>query len=162
MKWRRRHWPWWIGVMATLLFWLARAWLPDPQPVVSGEPFQAVVVGVVDGDTLDLTGQRVRLYGVDAPEKGQPYGVPAIACLSTLVVGRTVTVEPMGTDPYGRLLAVLWVEGQDINAALVAQGCAWAYPGTGEAYRDEEAQARAQGLGLWAQPNPIPPWEWRK
>jgi len=155
----RRRLSWW-GVLPVVLTALVfHLWM---SALSEAKPFRAPVLEVVDGDTVRVPGYTVRLYGVDAPEKDQPFGSQATGCLAALVWGRVVEVHPRDRDRYGRLVAVLWVDGQDVNAGLVAQGCAWAYPKTGQDYRDEEFQARLQGRGLWSLPNPIPPWEWRK
>ena len=146
-----------IGILLAVLVVLVRAWLAHLDVA------SQVVTQVVDGDTVVLmNGERVRLYGVDAPEQSQPFGPEARACLAAMVMGKMVEVHPKGRDRYGRLLAVLVVADEEVNAALVAQGCAWAYPGTGDAYRPAEALARSRGLGLWALSSPIPPWEWRR
>ncbi len=152
--------PWWA---ALLLILAALAWERWGRAEIdSPEAFQAPVLEVVDGDTVRIPGYTVRLYGVDAPEKDQPFGPQATMCLAALVWGRIVEVYPRDEDRYGRLVAVLKVGDREVNETLVARGCAWAYPKTGREYRDEERRAREQGLGLWSQPDPIPPWEWRR
>lgn len=155
-----RRLSWWGALLLSLVVVMLQVWMASWAE--KGESFRAPVLEVVDGDTVRVPGYTVRLYGVDAPEKDQPFGSQATGCLAALVWGRVVEVHPRDTDRYGRLVAVLVVDGQEVNAILVAQGCAWAYPQTGQDYRDEELQARLQGRGLWALPHPIPPWEWRK
>lgn len=155
-----RRLPWWAALLVAIAALLWQFWVE--QAVEEEEPFMAVVIEVVDGDTVKVPGYTIRLYGVDAPEKDQPFGPQATRCLERLVAGRLVQVLPKGEDRYGRLVAVLVVGDQEVNQALVVQGCAWAYPRTGREYQDEEELARLQGLGLWSQPDPIPPWEWRE
>jgi micrococcal nuclease len=135
------------------------------RPVLEG-----VVVGVVDGDTVDVRLQsgvvRIRLHAVDAPERGQPYGEAAKQALSRLAFGHAVDVEPIEQDRYDRLVARLWVGGIDVNAELVKLGHAWVY----RRYADEavhcanEKAARDLRRGLWSLPpaQRIAPWEWRK
>jgi micrococcal nuclease len=94
--------------------------------------FQAKVVGVADGDTIsvlrDKTTYRIRLHGIDAPERGQPYGSRAKQYASELAFGTVVTVEPVDRDQYGRLVAdVRLPDGRSLNAEMVRAGCAWWY-----------------------------------
>ena len=128
------------------------------------------VVSVVDGDTLTLltparTELKVRLDGIDAPEKDQPWGARSKQALSDRVFGRSVSVRSKGRDRYGRTLGVVAAGGADVNAALVRGGAAWAYR---RYLADDrlirlEAEARAAKRGLWALPpgQTTPPWEWR-
>ena len=129
------------------------------------------MVGVTDGDTVtveDHDGQRtrVRLWGIDAPERDQPGGEPARTHCAAIALWQTVDVQEVARDKFARLLAVLVRPGQNgrpdwsINGNMVRMGHAWAY-GT-RRWRNAEARAKNEGRGLWAQDNPIPPWEWRK
>lgn len=133
----------------------------------------AATVTVVDGDTVTYAGQRLRLYGVDAPEKAQPYGPSATACLAALVAGGVERIEYVGYDsahcrPVVRLTVQSTVlSGADVSVLLVERGCAWWY--TQYAPHDaalQAAQATAQHLniGLWALPadKRVAPWVWRK
>jgi len=126
------------------------------------------VVGVTDGDTLTvLTPERqdikVRLAGIDAPERGQPFGQHSKAALAELTFNKTVCVESQGTDRYERLLGLVFVEGLDVNAELLRRGMAWLY----RRFSDDpgllalEAKAKADRVGLWNDPQPQPPWEFR-
>lgn len=112
-------------------------------------------VRVVDGDSLEAAGERIRLYGIDAPELSQTCrkagadyacGQEAREALKRLAGGRAVECEGHGRDRYGRLLAVCRAGGIDLNGRQVLDGRAVAYGG----YADEEAQARAAGRGIWA------------
>ncbi len=141
---------------------------------LSGESFSGKVVAVTDGDTLKVlrtTGSRkeevkVRLWGIDCPEKRQPYGQAAKKAASDLAFGQVVTVEIRSHDRYGR--TVSWVtlpDGRTLNLELVRQGFAWwyeQYAKKAENLKATEAEARAAARGLWADANPIPPWRWRR
>jgi len=126
------------------------------------------VVGVHDGDTLTVLDaasvqHKVRLQGIDAPERGQPFGTVARERLAALTMGQTVTVETLGQDRYGRTLGRIVIEGQDVNRQMVLDGLAWHYVrySKAEALTAAEREARAAGRGLWADREPVPPWEWR-
>jgi micrococcal nuclease len=132
--------------------------------------YAARVVGIADGDTItvltvDRTQQRIRLNGIDAPETGQDFGSRAKEAASELAFGKMVTIEPLGADRYGRNVAnVTLPDGRMLNRELVRQGMAWWYrkyaPNDAE-LANLEAKARTSESGLWSQPNPIPPWDWR-
>jgi endonuclease YncB( thermonuclease family) len=109
----------------------------------------------IDGDTIELSGVRMRLRGIDAFERGQPCekggaafdcGARATAALKAFAAGHAVTCDGRGLDRYGRLLAVCTAAGRDLNAAMVDAGWAVAYGG----YETEEARARLSGAGAWA------------
>jgi endonuclease YncB( thermonuclease family) len=129
-----------------------------------------VVTGVTDGDTvdarLDSGTVRIRMHAIDAPERGQAYGQAAKGALSRLVFGKAVQVEPIEQDRYDRLVARLWIDDLDVNAAMVEQGYAWVYRTYADdpAYCDYEKAARDLKRGLWAAPRDqvIAPWEWRR
>jgi len=115
---------------------------------------------VVDGDTLDVEGTRVRMFGIDAPESSQscsdaarapyPCGRVATEALASMVGGRPVTCEPRDRDRYGRVVAVCSVGGVDLNRWMVARGLAVAYVRYSTDYAADEARARQGRLGLWA------------
>ena len=135
---------------------------------VHAEEFSGRVVGVADGDTITvLVGvepRRVRLAGIDAPERGQPFGQRAKQALSRLVFGRTVRVVVRGQDRYGRLLGeVLLPDGASLNERLVKEGWAWHYTRYSKDQRlaEQEATARRSRRGLWVDPRAMPPWEFR-
>jgi endonuclease YncB( thermonuclease family) len=140
-------------------------------PAVADEPvLQGTVVGVVDGDTVDVRLEsgmiRLRLHAIDAPESGQPHGKAAKQALSALVFGKAVEVEPFEQDRYDRLVARLWLGGEDINAAMLKGGHAWTYRRYARepAYCAYEQAARDLGRGLWRLPvdQRVAPWEWRQ
>ncbi|ART61548.1 hypothetical protein CBP36_21415 (plasmid) [Acidovorax carolinensis] len=124
---------------------------------------------VIDGDTVavlsaDRKMTRCRLYGIDAPEKGQAYGEVSKKSLSDLAYRKVLDVRLTGTDRYGRAICRLLLDGVDINREQVARGMAWVYRRYSQdrAYFDAEAGARSQRLGLWAGTNPVPPWDFRR
>ena len=127
------------------------------------------VVGVADGDSLTcLTPEKkqvkVRLHGIDAPERGQPYGNRSKQTLSDLVFGKDVEVEDRGTDQFKRMIGRVAVDGVDVNREMVAAGMAWHYTRYDQSgkLRDAEKAARDAKAGLWADPHACPPWEWRR
>ena len=134
----------------------------------------APIVGrasVVDGDTLEIGGVRIRLWGVDAPEASQmcqmasgerwPCGRRAAFALADFLGQRTVHCTPKEVDRYGRPVAVCTVGGVEVNRWLVAEGWALAYVAYGGGvYLDAQAQAKAQRKGIW-QGTFQPPWEYR-
>jgi endonuclease YncB( thermonuclease family) len=127
---------------------------------------------VIDGDTVEILGQRIRLGRVDAPESGQlcaaengriyRCGQTAALALSEKVGAANVSCEEMDTDRYGRTVATCSVNGEDLNRWLVSQGHALAYRQYGgDAYDAVEAEAKTAKRGVWAGPF-TPPWDWRK
>ena len=135
-------------------------------PLISLTADQSKVVKISDGDTITvLSGKeqtKVRLYGIDAPEKKQDYGQRSRQFLASLIAGQVVEVEPKDKDRYKRTLGIIYHKGQDINAQMVLNGYAWAYVKYSRIYVDQEKLARENKRGLWQSSNPTPPWEWRK
>ena len=131
--------------------------------------FTGKVVGVTDGDTITVLhngrGEKIRLNGIDCPEKGQAYGHKAKEAASALVYGKDVTIQTYGLDKYKRTIGdVTLPDGRNLNQELVQEGMCWWYRkyAAGDTMLERlEAEARAAGRGLWADPNPMPPWEWR-
>jgi len=128
------------------------------------------VVRVADGDTLSVldknnTQYKVRLHGIDTPERNQRYGKSAWNALSAMVSGKTVGVVVLGKDSYGRTDGTIYLDGTNINLAMVAAGHAWwyrYYAPDDRPLQAAESAAREKKLGLWAQPDPMPPWDWRR
>lgn len=133
------------------------------------------VLWVDDGDSLELRDDRgrrfrVRLRGIDAPERAQPYASVSRRNLSRLARGRAVTVSYEGVDKYGRLLAWVYVdEGVSVNLEQVRAGLAWHYVHPGRPWTADDAllaraeqEARAARRGLWARSHPLPPWQYRR
>ena len=140
------------------------------------------VVSIADGDTfallVDDVQYRVRLSGIDAPERGQPYANAARNALSDLIFRKQVRVESRKTDRYGRIIGRVWVQPRDcsrcgktldVSLALLTTGMAWWYRYYADEQPEEERgqyefaefEARAKGAGLWRNESPVPPWEWR-
>ena len=128
--------------------------------------FNGKVVSIHDGDTITvLQGKqqiKVRLFGVDAPELKQSYGKKSKQFLANLIAGQIVEVEENGKDRYKRTIGIVYLGNTDINAQMVANGYAWAYRKFSKKYTPQESQAKKQGLGLWRDKEPAPPWDWRK
>lgn len=126
---------------------------------------------VVDGDTVDVAGERVRLNGIDTPEANQTClgdagerwscGEEATLALTAIVGDQAITCKGEERDKYGRLIAVCFAEDKDLNAEMVRQGWALAYRKYSTDYVPEEADAKAQKIGLW-QGRFIAPWDWRR
>ena len=138
--------------------------------MVSAADFSGSVVGVLDGDTIEVLHnqhpERIRLSGIDCPEKSQAYGQKAKQAISALVFGKEVTLQTFGKDKYGRTIAdVLLSDGTNVNHSLVKYGWCWwyqKYAPRNTTLESLEGEAREAKRGLWADPYPVPPWEWRK
>ena len=136
-------------------------------PPLAWADFTGDVVGVADGDTItvlrDNKQVKVRLADIDAPEKAQPYGNKSKQALSALVYGKAVLVVEQGHDRYKRTIGRVYQGDVDVSAEQIKQGMAWVY----RKYSKDvsllplENEAKAQRLGLWADDEPVPPWEWR-
>lgn len=125
------------------------------------------VVGISDGDTLTVLVDRkpvkVRLEGIDAPERAQAFGARSREKLSEIVFGKTVRIVTYGTDRYGRTLGVVYIDGVNVNAKMIESGLAWHYKRySSDAELDRlERDARREKRGLWSDPAPVKPWNWR-
>lgn len=137
---------------------------------LSQADFSGRVVRVIDGDTVSvLSGKemyRVRLNGIDAPESKQAYGQRSKQSLIALAAQKNVLVIGNKQDRYGRYLGTIMNGNLNINAEQVKTGMAWAYRFHGKATDMNmlflEKMARSSGVGLWADPNPVEPWKWRR
>ena len=126
---------------------------------------------VIDGDTIELHDQRIRLHGIDAPEGGQTCqtaagkqwrcGTAAARALDGLTFGKTVVCAPQDTDRYGRIVAICKVAGLDLGRDLVEKGLAVAYRSYSRAYVQAEGKARSARRGIWAGRFQMP-WDWRR
>jgi endonuclease YncB( thermonuclease family) len=131
--------------------------------------FSGQVISVLDGDTIEVLHnqhpERIRLSGIDCPQKGQAYGKKAKQATSELVFGKEVTLQTHGKDKYGRTIAdVIMSDGININQMLVKNGWCWWYPkyAPGDTVLEElDREARQAKKGSWADPQPLPPWDWR-
>lgn len=130
------------------------------------------VIHVSDGDTIrieDKTGKKheIRFYGIDTPEKEQSYGNAATKFTSRSTFRKHVSVKVYDIDRYDRTVGVVMVDHVNVNQSLIENGLAWQYSRyCKESFCDEwkeaELQARQNRLGLWAENEPTPPWEWRR
>jgi len=139
-------------------------------PSLAVADFTGPVVSALDGDTIEVLHnthpERVRLSGIDCPEKGQAFGTRAKQAASALVFGKNVILQTHGQDKYGRTLGdVFLLDGTNVNHTLVKDGWCWWYrkyaPGN-TVLEELEKEAREAKKGLWVDPRPVPPWEWRK
>lgn len=158
------------ALLSPVVLLLALVCTPAGADVLEGR-----VVGVTDGDTVTVldaakTENKIRVAGIDAPEKAMPWGQKSKQALSDRVYGRDVRVDWSKRDRYGRIVGKVIVDGKDAGLALVGEGLAWHY----KKYENEqpladrleyarlENEARSMRRGLWSDPAPVPPWEWRK
>ena len=147
--------------------------------------FTGKVVGVSDGDTITMLGaenkqHKIRLVGIDAPEKAQAFGNVAKQRMSDMVFGKEVRVDVRKQDKYRRTVGRVWVASVECKAsdcpktldagmALLTMGLAWHYKQFApeqpkeerEQYSFADIEARARKVGLWCDPKPVPPCEWR-
>lgn len=140
----------------------------------SAETLYGRVVGVADGDTLTLLDRdnrqrKIRVAGIDAPEKGQPFGEVSRQNLARLVFDRNVRAECYKEDRYRRQVCRLFDGSRDVALAQLDAGLAWWFrryaaeqpPQERAEYASAEDRARADAVGLWRDRDPVPPWEWR-
>jgi endonuclease YncB( thermonuclease family) len=143
-----------------------------PVVIPEGDTVVGRCVGVHDGDSMTLlvdtpAGPRqskVRLDAIDAPELGQPFSNRSKQMLSGMVFDKECSVESLGPDKYGRTIGRVAVDGKDVNAAMIEAGMAWHFDkyDDRQSMADRQEAARKAGAGLWADPQPIAPGEWRK
>ena len=156
----------------TFALFLVCTWTPvvratDRPTGVPSEARWVKVDRVTDGDTIVLMDRtRVRLHGIDAPERDQPYGPIATAALEYMVA-RSVYLVEVDEDRYARLVGQLYhsKDGYDINASMVCAGYAWwyeRYAPDSQVLNNCQIEARQAPKGLWEDEDPMPPWEWRR
>ena len=144
----------------------------EPVEIFRGPPVVTLqgTPRVIDGDTLELNGARVRLHGIDAPESAQTCiadgrrwrcGQRAVSALAQRISGQSVACKERDRDRYGRIVAVCRAGGKDLNARMVSQGWALAYRRYSLDYVDEEASARTARRGVW-RGRFVEPWDWRE
>ena len=143
--------------------------------IVNAKTIEGLVVGVADGDTITLLDQqkntyKIRLQGIDAPEKKQAFGEKSKQSLHDLVHGKQVRIEYDKEDKYGRIVGKITLDDLDICLQQLVLGMAWHY----KKYQNEqsvpdrvvcndaELKSKSLKLGLWADETPMPPWEFRK
>ena len=143
---------------------------PARAEVISG-----FITAITDGDTIQLRdGNRqfhsIRIEGIDAPEKTQPFGVKSQANMGRLAFNKNAVADCPRRDRYGHLVCKVTVNGVDVGLQQLADGMAWWYrkyardqsPEDRASYGRAETMAKLRRLGLWAGPTPMPPWEWRQ
>lgn len=139
------------------------------------ETLSGRVVGVTDGDTVTVLAagnvqERIRVAGIDAPEKRQPFGQVSRQSLADLTYDRSVVVEWTKRDRYRRIVGRVLVGGRDAGLEQVHRGLAWHYrkyeseqrPDDRVRYAEAESSARSARRGLWQDADPTPPWDWRR
>jgi len=154
----------WLKFISTLISLLT---LP---PAIGSETFTGTVEWVTDGDSISVIREgklvRVRLFGIDCPEMDQKYGKEAKALARELAYEKTVSIESKGKDRYGRTIGrVRLPSGKSLSRELIKAGACWWYKRYARkevGFKDLEAKARQEKLGLWADPKPEPPWKWRR
>ncbi|WP_457573033.1 thermonuclease family protein [Desulfolithobacter sp.] len=155
-----------VGTGGLVLLYLLAA------PLSPALAWHAYVVKVLDGDSLRVKkGNRIleiRLYGIDAPEYGQPYGDKAKRFASQLLYKKTVSLTSKDVDRYGRIVALVKSDGRLVNRELVREGFAWVYPKYCQeqplcsSLKRLEYKARRARRGLWKAKNPVSPWRWKQ
>lgn len=144
--------------------------IDTPTQSVPQYDLSGTVVRIADGDTLTLldasnTQHKIRLHGIDTPERGQPFGNAAKEALESFVAGQRIEVDIQDTDRYGRTVGTVYRKGENINLALVRDGWAWwyeRYARNAQELAQAQREAQTARRGLWQDRSPIPPWEWRR
>lgn len=138
------------------------------QPVIE-ETLEGKVIGISDGDTIKLLHKRktlkIRLFGIDCPERNQAFGKKAKTFTATNTFEKHVSIIVHGKDRYGRILGeVLLPNGKNLNEELLENGYAWHYSRYSQSRKFDqlESSARKEKRGLWQDKDPIPPWEFRQ
>lgn len=134
----------------------------------SAQRFTVKVVSITDGDTFialnnDNLQLKIRVYGIDAPEKKQAFGSKSKDFLSSLIFGKYITIDVKSKDKYGRYIANVYSEGKDVSLLMIHEGMAWHFTkfDDNEVYEAAQMKARKAKRGLWADPSPIAPWDFR-
>lgn len=136
-------------------------------PMAMAQSLNCKVIKISDGDTvrcLDVQNRqhRIRLAGIDAPESRQAYGQVSKQSLADMIFQKQVRIDMTGTDRYGRKIGIIYLGQRDINREQVARGMAWSYSRYPQKdYAKAETKARSQRIGLWRDPNPIYPENFR-
>ena len=138
-------------------------------PACASTDFQGVVIRIADGDTITVlhenVPERIRLWGIDSPEKKQDFGTRAKQFTGDLAFQKTVTVRVKDHDRYGRTVAeIMLPDGGNLNKEILNAGMAWVFRRYchDQTYYHLESEAKEQRIGLWSQPHPTAPWDFRK
>jgi endonuclease YncB( thermonuclease family) len=155
-----------IALAAILLLLLASPSVP------AAEVWHGRVVDVVDGDTITVEPAdggdrvRIRLHGVDAPERKQPFGEASREYATKIALYKKATINPQNRDRYGRVVAIVEIDGTGVlQEILLDNGMVWVYPQycrNCREWKSRQVRAREHGKGLWTDKKATPPWEWRK
>lgn len=137
--------------------------------VASAQKFTVKVVGVFDGDTFTAINRdnlqlKIRINGIDAPEKGQDFGNKAKQALSDYIYGKDITIDVQSQDRWGRYISYVFTPGgKDVSLLMLEEGMAWHFKryDVTEEYAKAEERAKANNKGLWSMPNPVAPWDYR-
>lgn len=156
--------------LVSILVFLSLSGLISAAPALSDDLITTRVVDVIDGDSIIVlaTGNKrieIKLYDVDCPEQGQPFAEEAKQFISNQCLGQIILYRLVGIDIYNRTIATVYLEdGRDLNLALLKAGLAWYHQShtSRQDYADAEKEARNAKIGLWADKDPTPPWEWRE
>ena len=136
----------------------------------TAQRFPVTVVGITDGDTFTVINRdklqlKIRIIGIDAPEKNQPFGSRAKQALSDLIYGKTIDIDVQYQEKWGRYAAKVYTpDGKDVALLMLQAGMAWHnvnYDKTA-AYKAAQENARRAGKGLWSDARPVAPWDYRK
>lgn len=125
------------------------------------------VLSVIDGDTICVLYNHekinVRLYGIDAPEKSQKFGIEAKNILSSKIEGKYVKIDLEKKDRYQRSIGTVFLKTRNINLEMISEGMAWHYKQYNKSiiFSNEEKNAKSKKIGLWKDKNPTPPWTYR-
>lgn len=152
--------------VAGVIFGFPKMGTTDALPVTE---VTVLVVGVSDGDTIKVLGNdrshyRVRLSQIDAPESKQAFGSKSKQALASICFGKRAVLSKEGVDHYGRVIARVKCDGVDAQSHMVRSGMAWVYDryATDRSLNPLQEAARQKRVGLWADANPTPPWEFRR
>lgn len=139
------------------------------------ETITGFITAITDGDTIKLLDanrqeHKIRINGIDAPEKVQPFGAKSQANLGRLAFNKDAVAECPKRDRYGRLVCKVTVAGQDVGLEQIRGGMAWWFRKYSKEqsqqdqadYEQAETMAKLHRFGLWGDANPVPPWDWRK
>jgi endonuclease YncB( thermonuclease family) len=154
---------------ASLFFFLLLFSLSNAQLFSTVKQLQGRVVKIIDGDTYDVlipnrSTIRIRMYGIDAPERGMAFYASSKNYLAQLCMGKVLRVQQMEKDIHGRIVAKAFLsDGRDINLEMIKAGMAWHFKkyDKSKSYAQAELHARKLKKGLWADKNPIAPWDER-
>ena len=158
---------WTVCIAAATAVWLTG--LAVQAQTAATQRYSASVVAVQDGDSMTVMHgekkEKIILYGIDCPERGQEFGAEARKFTDDLCYRKDITVDVRGRDKYGRTIAEVYLQnGTDLNQELVKRGLAWwsdKFAPKEQALKQLQDTAKASHTGLWAAPNPIPPWIFR-